>query len=162
MAQNKSGRSHHYRTVLRWTGNSGQGTASYQSYTRNHVVDAIDRPSLQLASDPAFRGDTDRWNPELLLLAAASSCHQLWYLHCCAVGGVTVTAYRDAAEAVMVEEADGGGQFSDIVLRPEVTIAAGSDPDTARRLHHDANEKCFIARSLKVIIRHEPTIIVAT
>lgn len=152
---------HHYRAGLRWTGNTGEGTRSYRGYTRDHDLTAEGRPVIAASSDPAFRGDSARWNPELLLLASVSSCHQLWYLHFCAVSGVVVLAYTDEAEATMAEEASGAGQFSDILLRPVVTIAAGSDPEVARALHHKAGEYCFIARSLNIPVRHEPDIVVA-
>ncbi|MCF3946360.1 OsmC family protein [Acidiphilium sp. AL] len=154
-------KTHHYRTNLRWTGNTGQGTRSYRGYARDHEIAAAGKPAILASSDPAFRGDPARWNPEELLLASASACHQLWYLHLCAVAGVTVLAYEDAAEATMEEEPSGAGQFAGILLRPTVTIAADSNPETARALHHEANEHCFIARSLKTPIRHDPTIIVA-
>ena len=50
----------------------------------------IVKPPLLGSSDPAFRGDFSRYNPEELLVAALSSCHMLSYLHLCAVNGVRV------------------------------------------------------------------------
>lgn len=152
---------HHYRTTLRWTGNTGQGTRTYRGYSRDHTIAAAGKPAILASSDPAFHGDPARWNPEDLLLAAVSACHQLWYLHLCAAAGVTVLAYHDAAEATMAEEPSGAGQFTDILLRPRVTISPESDPATARALHRKAHEYCFIARSLNTPIRHDPDIIVA-
>ncbi|HQT83840.1 MAG: peroxiredoxin [Acidiphilium sp. 37-64-53] len=152
-------RAHQYRTRLRWTGNAGSGTSAYRAYGRDHAVGAAGRPDLLLSSDPAFRGDPARWNPELLLLAAISSCHQLWYLHLCAEAGVVVLNYQDDAEAILTEEASGAGQFTAVTLRPRVTIAAASDAAAALRLHHDANAMCFIARSLNLPVHHEPSIV---
>ena len=57
------------------------------------------KPDLPGSSDPAFRGDARRYNPEELLVAALASCHMLWYLHLCADAGVTVLAYRDEPSA---------------------------------------------------------------
>jgi len=148
-------KSHRYATTLTWTGNTGEGTASYRSYERAYEVAADGKPVLFGSSDPGFRGDPARWNPEELLLASISSCHQLWYLHLCAVNGVVVVAYRDAATAVMVEDETGGGRFESATLRPHVTIAAG-DPEKAKALHHEANAKCFVANSLKCDIATEP------
>ena len=154
-------KTHYYRTNLRWTGNTGQGTQTYRGYSRDHDITADAKPTILASSDPAFRGDSSRWNPELLLLASVSACHQLWYLHLCAEASVIVLAYEDDAEGVMAEEPSGAGQFTEILLRPRVTIAPGSDPETARALHHKAHAHCFIARSLKTPIRHEPAIMVA-
>jgi organic hydroperoxide reductase OsmC/OhrA len=70
-------KSHRYATTLTWTGNTGEGTASYRSYERAYEVAAEGKPALLGSSDPSFRGDPARWNPEELLLASISSCHQL-------------------------------------------------------------------------------------
>ena len=71
---------------------------------------------------------------------------------------VTVTAYRDQASGEMAEHADGSGEFTRVVLRPEVTIAAGSDPDKALELHHEAARFCFVARSMNFPVDHEPRV----
>ena len=152
------GRLHAYAITTTWTGDRGEGTTGYRAYGRDHDLDADGSPTLAASSDPAFRGDADRWNPELLLVAALSDCHLLAYLHLCAVNGVVVTAYRDGATAVMVEDETGGGRFESVTLRPHVTIAAGSDPDKAVALHHEANAKCFVANSLNFPVGHEATI----
>ena len=74
-------RRHTYETRSVWTGDRGQGTADYRAYDRTHDTTSPGRPAIAGSSDPAFRGDDDRWNPELLLVAALSQCHMLSYLH---------------------------------------------------------------------------------
>lgn len=150
--------SHHYAATICWTGNLGEGTSSYRSFTRDYDIIVDGRPTLAGSSDPAFRGDASRHNPEDLLLASISACHMLWYLHLCAVSGIVVTAYEDAAVGEMAMNADGSGQFTSATLRPKVTIATGEHA-LAMALHHDANQKCFIARSLNFPVHHEPEII---
>lgn len=151
---------HSYETVVRWTGNRGRGTSGYRDYDRCNEIAAGDRPVIAGSSDPAFRGDPARWNPEQLLVAALSQCHLLWYLHLAAVAGVVVTGYVDRASATMVEERDGAGQFTEAVLRPAVTVADAAMVERAQRLHADASAKCFIARSVNFPVRHEPTVTV--
>ncbi|MCE7027034.1 OsmC family protein [Jiella avicenniae] len=150
---------HHYAIRLEWTGNRGEGTAHYRTYTRDHVITSAGKPTIAGSADPAFRGDPARWNPEEMLLASLSACHQLWYLHLCAVAGVVVTAYEDAAEGEMLEAKDGGGEFVRAVLRPKVTIAGTSDPEKAMALHHEAHAKCFIARSVRFPVECEARIV---
>lgn len=153
-----SAKEHNYQVQLVWTGNRGKGTSSYAAYDRSHELRAAGKPALPGSSDPHFRGDPARWNPEELLVASLSACHQLWYLHLCAVAGVVVTAYEDSAEGMMTEESDGGGRFVSVTLRPRVTIAQGSDADEAGRLHRAAAEKCFITRSVNFPVTHEPIV----
>jgi organic hydroperoxide reductase OsmC/OhrA len=102
-------REHHYRTMVRWTGDAGSGTSGYTAYRRDHVIDAPAKPAILGSSDPAFRGDASRWNPEELLVAALSACHQLWYLHLCSDAGIIVRGYEDRAEGLMLEDAEGQG-----------------------------------------------------
>lgn len=154
-------RQHIYETVTRWTGNRGEGTANYRAYDRAYETLADGRPAITGSSDPAFRGDAGRWNPELLLVAALSQCHLLWFLHRCAVSDVVVVDYEDDASGVMVETEDGGGAFSEVVLRPHVTVASAAMAERAEALHAEASALCFIAGSMNFPVRHEPTTTVA-
>jgi organic hydroperoxide reductase OsmC/OhrA len=153
-----SGHEHRYTVALKWTGNTGTGTSSYRGYERAHELSVEGKPPIPGSSDPAFRGDPKRWNPEELLVASLAACHKLWYLHLCATAGVVVTDYVDAAEGRMAEGEDGGGRFTQVVLRPRVTLAAGSDREKAQALHHEAHAKCFIANSVNFPVTHEPTV----
>jgi organic hydroperoxide reductase OsmC/OhrA len=151
---------HSYEVSLEWQGNRGTGTSDYRSYGREHRISADGKPAIDGSADRAFRGSTDRWNPEELLLAALSQCHLLSYLHVAATHGVIVTAYTDAATGVMEQTANGGGHFVSATLRPVVTIQGGGDRDAlavlAQSLHAEASEKCFIAASVNFPVHHEP------
>ena len=154
-------RLHRYRATVAWTGNLGTGTSGYKAYARDHEARAEGKAPIAGSSDPLFRGDAARWNPEELLIASLAACHQLWYLHLCSDAGVVVTAYEDHAEGVMAEEAGGEGQFESVTLRPRVTLASGADAELARRLHEPAHAKCFIARSVNFPVACEPQIVVS-
>ena len=149
---------HHYESTVRWTGNKGTGTSAYRAYSRDHEIVSSGKPAILASSDPAFNGDATRYNPEVLLVAALSTCHMLWYLHLCAVNKVVVLDYEDRASGTMEETEDGGGRFVEVTLRPEITVTAESDIETAKRLHHDAHEKCFIANSMNFPVGCEPVI----
>ena len=149
---------HHYTTQLRWTGNRGEGTSNYRAYDRDHVLSATGKPEIPGSSDPSFRGNPQRYNPEELLVASLSSCHMLWYLHLCAVNGVVVVDYEDSASGVMQETSDGGGHFTVVVLRPVITVTDAGMTAKAQALHHEANKLCFIANSVRFPVRHEPVV----
>lgn len=149
-------REHAYRVTVQWTGNNGTGTSGYRAYSRDHAIQAGRKPVIPGSSDPAYLGDETRWNPEDLLVASASACHKLWYLHLCADAGIVVLAYVDEAEGTMVEEEK--GYFTRIVLRPQVKVRAGDDVELATRLHHAAHDKCFIANSLNFPVLCEPSV----
>ncbi|WMY10407.1 OsmC family protein [Paraburkholderia phenoliruptrix] len=148
---------HNYKVSVQWTGNRGSGTSGYRDYGRDHVIASGSKPAIPGSSDAAFLGDASRWNPEDLLVASASACHKLWYLHLCSDAGIVVVDYRDDAEGTMLDSPQ-QGRFSQIVLRPRVVVQAGADVETARRLHHAAHEKCYIANSVNFPILCEPVI----
>lgn len=149
-------KAHHYKVNITWTGNRGKGTASYTSYERAHIITAGNKPVIPGSSDPAFRGDTSRYNPEELLVASLSSCHMLWFLHLCSVAGVQVVEYVDDATGVMEETADGGGRFTEVTLFPIITVANEGMVAVADALHEKANALCFIANSCNFPVHHKP------
>ena len=152
---------HTYEIQVEWTGNNGEGTKTYKSYRRDHIIVAAGKPVIAGSSDPAFRGDPARYNPEELLVASLSSCHMLWYLHLCSINQITVVDYRDAAQGVMQETEDGSGSFEHVTLKPRVTIALGNDKEKAAALHHEAHQLCFISRSVNFSVEVSPEIVLA-
>ncbi|MFY9740181.1 MAG: OsmC family protein [Candidatus Cybelea sp.] len=149
-------KTHRYETCVGWAAD-GRGTESYRSYSRNFTITGDGKADIAGSSDPAFRGDATRYNPEELLVASLSSCHMLWYLHLCSVSGITVLDYRDDATGTM-QEGEGSGQFVRAELRPKITIARGGDCARAFALHEEAHRLCFIARSVNFPVEVEAEI----
>jgi organic hydroperoxide reductase OsmC/OhrA len=154
-----AGKVHSYPIRMRWTGNTGRGTADYRAYERAHEYVVDGKPVIPGSSDPAFRGDRTRYNPEELLVMALSSCHMLWYLHFCADQKIVVVDYVDDAIGTMVEDAERGGFFTEVILRPSVTLANGSDAALAQSLHERAHHFCFVANSVNFPVRCEGMIV---
>ncbi|GAA4349688.1 OsmC family protein [Microbacterium rhizosphaerae] len=152
---------HRYTVTSVWTGDRGTGTSGYRDYDRSVTLSIHGKPDLPASSDKPFRGDPARWNPEDMLLAALSECHLLSYLHACVQAGVIVRGYTDKAIGIMFEDGQGGGRFTEVILRPHVIIAEESMKDAAMRAHHQAHEWCFIASSVNFPVRVEPTVRVA-
>jgi organic hydroperoxide reductase OsmC/OhrA len=148
---------HSYKATIKWTGNKGTGTDSYSSYERSHEIIIENKMDILGSSDPAFRGDKTKHNPEELLLSSLSSCHMLWYLHLCAEEGIVVTDYIDTATGTMVETSNGGGKFIEVTLNPSVIVTDEQMVVKANALHKKANELCFIANSVNFPVKHHPT-----
>jgi organic hydroperoxide reductase OsmC/OhrA len=149
---------HAYEVRMQWTGNDGQGTRTYKGYRRDHIIVSEGKPEIPGSSDPSFRGDPSRYNPEELLVASLSACHMLWYLHLCALSRIIVVEYRDAPSGIMRENDDGSGQFERVTLKPVIKISAGDDRAKAFSLHHEAHRLCFVARSVNFPVQVEPQI----
>ena len=144
--------SHAFAGRLVWRAGA-EGTAR-----GNHRVEFADRPALEVSSAPQYRGDASKLNPEELLTASLASCQFLTYLALAGRAGVTVLAYEDApvGTLAMVEKKM---RMAEIVLRPRITIDAGSDLEAARALVERAHEGCFIGSSLACPVRIEPEIV---
>ncbi|HEX8125446.1 MAG TPA: OsmC family protein [Allosphingosinicella sp.] len=92
-------------------------------------------------------------DPEEALVASASACHMLWFLHLARDAGLDVASYRDEARGTLGKDDRGKMAMTRIVLRPEIEFA-GEAPgaDALAKLHHEAHERCFIANSLRTEI----------
>ncbi len=151
---------HQFSAKLTWTGAAKGSTNSYESYSRDHVVEVPGKPPLPGSADKVFRGDSTRHNPEDLLVMSLSACHLLTYLAEAARAGVHVVAYSDEASGTM-QMHEGRMRFTDVSLRPQVVIAAGGDPAVAMRLHEKAHEHCFIANSVNFPVSCDARVSVA-
>ena len=152
------GKDHSYHVNVRWTGNTGEGTATYRGYLRDHEITVTNKQTIAGSADPKFRGDDTRYNPEDLLVAALSACHMLSYLHLCSSNGIVVVGYEDQAVGAMSETDDGGGHFTSVTLHPAVRIKEGGKTDLALELHEKAHELCFIAKSVNFPVLCEASI----
>jgi organic hydroperoxide reductase OsmC/OhrA len=152
---------HTFELGLQWTGNTGTGTSSYRAYSRNHELRAPGKPVLSGSADRVFRGEAERWNPEELLIASLSACHLLSYLHAAAVAGVVVIDYTDEPRGELAMDAEGGGSFREVLLRPTVVVAEPGMIEVAEGLHEVAHAKCFIASSVNFPVRHAASVIAA-
>jgi organic hydroperoxide reductase OsmC/OhrA len=149
---------HRYRVTASWTGSTGAG---YQEYGRTHEVTVTSSGErLALSADPAFCGDPALANPEILLVAAASSCQLLSFLAVAARSRVDVVAYEDDAEAMMPED-DRPVRITEINLRPRITVCSPVTETRVLHLVEVALRECYIANSLtsKISVAPEITIV---
>ena len=140
-----------HRATIEWR---LEGDFAVNRYGRAHVwrfdggaeVPASASPQVV----PAPFSDPAGVDPEEALVASASSCHMLWFLHLAREAGAAVESYRDEAVGTLGRGEDGRIAFTQIRLRPRI-VFAGEAPgaDALERLHEAAHERCFIASSLR-------------
>jgi organic hydroperoxide reductase OsmC/OhrA len=150
-------RPHRYSITNRWTGNLGTGTSSYTAYSRAHELSAPGKLGpIPGSSDPAYRGDPARYNPEELLVGALSACHMLWVLHLCADAGIVIVDYLDHPEGETVDD-----RFTSVTLRPRMNITDAARRDDAAAIHARVHEVCCLARSVNFPVHCEPEITIS-
>ena len=123
-----------HRAEIAWKGGKGD--------LRAHTVRAGGQ-RIEGSCSPEWGGDDSKADPEALFVAALSGCHMLWFLDLARRERLRVTSYEDHAEGTM-----DGTRFTHVALRPLVEFERPVDPETLRRLHDGAHERCFIANSV--------------
>ncbi len=136
---------HHYDVQL-----SG-GPAGYARLSTPGV------PDLRTAAPSDYDGPGDAWSPEHLLLAAVQTCFLLTLRAVARASNVQFVALEvDAAGTV--DRQGGVTRFTEIVLRPRLTVPAGTDRERAVRALEKSEKACLVSASLSTPIRLEPEI----
>jgi len=149
-----------YEATIAWE--RGEQAFTDNRYSRAHDWrfdgGAVVRGSSAPQSVPVPMSDPAAVDPEEAVVAAASSCHMLFFLAFAAKQRFVVDSYVDHAVATMDRRADGRTAIVRIVLRPRVAFSGDLRPtaEELAALHHDAHEHCYIANSLNGEIVVEP------
>lgn len=102
-------------------------------------------------SVPVPMSDPAGVDPEEALVAAASSCHMLFFLSIAAQHGFVVDSYIDGAVGFLDKDAAGRMAMTRIELRPRIVFGGERQPSQGelQEIHHLAHERCYVANSLK-------------
>jgi peroxiredoxin-like protein len=105
-------------------------------------------PSISFSAPPEFLGEPGRWTPEHFLVAAVASCFVSTFSGIAEKSRFEFVSFHLDAEGALGNE-DGIWHFTEIKLRPVVTILKEEDRDRVIRLLEKAEKSCLIARSLQ-------------
>jgi peroxiredoxin-like protein len=139
---------HHYE--VRLSGESeGYAKASAQGL-----------PDLSCAAPTDFDGPGDAWSPEHMLLSSVSACFLLTLRTVAKLSKFQFKGLEMAAEGTL-DRKDGAMRFTDILLRPRLTVASGTDRAQALRMMEKAEKACLISASLSTPVRLQAEVIEA-
>jgi peroxiredoxin-like protein len=129
---------HKYRVVAWWS--SGRTGLAKSNSAPN---------AIHFTAPPEFGGLEGRWTPEDLLLSAVASCYTTTF-H--ALADYSKLEYADLEVQVdgMIGKTDSGYSFSEIVIRPTLTICGEEEQTRAFRLLQKAKTACLVSRALSV------------
>jgi peroxiredoxin-like protein len=114
-------------------------------------------PDLRTAPPLDFDGPGDAWSPEQLLLAAVQACFLLTFRAVAAASRIEFASLAVEGEGI-VDRQDGRTRFTEIILRPRLTLPAGADWVRVQRALEKAERTCLVSASLDTPIRLEPEI----
>lgn len=128
------------------------GPSGYARLSTNGV------PELRTAAPADYDGPGDAWSPEHLLLASVQTCFLLTLRSIARLSKLEFTNLTLDASGV-VNRQDGVTRFVEIVLRPRLTVASGTDHARALHILEKSEKTCLVAASLSTPVRLEPEIL---
>jgi peroxiredoxin-like protein len=134
---------HQFQVSAWWT--SGRAGLAKSSSSPN---------AIHFTSPQAFGGLEGRWTPEELLLCAVASCYTTTFR---ALAEASKFEYEDLGVEVegAIEKVESGYAFTEIIIRPKVTVADDYCQARAHRLLEKAKELCLVSRALSIAQRFE-------
>jgi len=130
------GKVYTYHTSVKWT------------EQRKGVISCAGKPDIQVATPPEFKGHEGIWSPEDLFVASANICVMMTFLAVAERAGLAFRSYESSAEG-RLELVDGKFQFTEIILKPVITLPPGGDAAKAKELIEKAEANCLISNSMK-------------
>lgn len=135
-----------YHTSVKWT------------EQRKGIITCSGKPDVQVATPPEFKGHDGIWSPEDLFVASANICLMTTFLAVAERAGLAFASYESAAEG-RLELVDGKFQFTEITLKPTITLKAGADAAKAKELIEKAEANCLISNSMKTKVHLDAAIV---
>ena len=150
----------HYTAEVLWQ----RGAQDFldNRYSRRHLLRFDGGAEVPGSSSPQVvplpLSDAAAVDPEEAFVAALASCHMLWFLSIAARQGFRVDRYFDAAVGTMDRNAEGKMAMTQVTLRPEARFSGPARPtrEQIEQMHLQAHEECFIANSVRTVVRCEP------
>ena len=137
---------HTYRVVAWWS--SGRTGLAKTDSAPN---------AIHFTAPPEFGGLEGRWTPESLLLCAIAGCYTTTFR---AIAEYSKFEYADLEVQVegAIKKVESGYAFTQIVIRPNLSITNEAEHPRALKLMQKAKGLCLVARALSVEQVFEPRV----
>ncbi len=114
-------------------------------------------PELRTAPPEDYDGPGDAWSPEHLLLASVQACFLFTLRAIARLSRLEFTALELDASGT-VNRQNGVTRFTEIVLRPRLSVAPGTDRERALHVLEKSEKTCLVSASISTHIRLEAEI----
>lgn len=141
---------HTYRVAAWWT--SGRTGLAKSDSAPN---------AIHFTAPTGFGGLEGRWTPEELLLASVAGCFTTTLWTIARNARFYFIDLRVEASGTVCK-AESGYSFSDIVIRPHLSIASSKERERALDVLKRAEELCLVSGALATPLKFEPRVEVAT
>jgi organic hydroperoxide reductase OsmC/OhrA len=144
----KASKSFRYRAKTNW------------SSARRGLLSAAEKPTIVVGSPPEFKGEPNIWAPEELLVGSVNTCMMLTFLTLAQTRGLAPTKYESEAEGLL-EEFDGKYSFTEMTVRPLITVKGEAELAPTREIIESAEAHCFMSNSVKAKVKVVAEVVVA-
>jgi peroxiredoxin-like protein len=127
---------------------------------RECTICAPGKQEIQLSSPPEFKGRAGVWTPEDMFVASVNVCTLMTFLAYAKHKNLALASYESSVEGVL-EYSNGKYRFTEITLRPHVTVNAQEEVERARAILLDAHNNCLISNSIVAQVKILPDFRVA-
>ena len=134
-----------YKTDLKWLGE------------KKGVLSSLDKPDIEIATPPEFKGHPGIWTPEDLFVSSVNSCIMTTFLYYAEKEGIEFLSYESQAEGVL-EMTDGRLVFSEIRIKPQISVQSPGDVEKIKSLINLSEKTCLISNSIKSRVEVIPEI----
>ena len=125
-----------YRTSVSWT------------EEKKGILCSAGKPVIEVATPPEFKGHEGMWTPEELFVASVNICIKTTFLYYAQRDEFEFVSYESEAEGVL-ERVEDKFMFSEIKIKPKITVALKDQIKKAKELIKLAEENCLISNSIK-------------
>jgi peroxiredoxin-like protein len=138
---------YYYATEIEW------------SSERAGILQGPNLPVIVFGAPPEFKGREGQWAPEHLFVSAVNACFMLTFLAVAENSSLPLAGFSSTATGKLEKVQGGGYQFTEIVVKPRVIVAAAKDVERVPRILGKAKDNCFIANSIKSSVKVEAEIL---
>ena len=144
-----------YETSVSWTGG------------HDGRVRMGNGPEMDFSAPPQSQGRAGVLTPEDAFVAAVNTCVMLMFIWAAERFRLNLASYECRAEGTKLIELDKTEIFTNVVLKPRITVRAGTQPVAAvekrvRRALESAQKYSLVANSVKSDVVIEPEILLET
>jgi peroxiredoxin-like protein len=133
-------------------------TTGYWVLAKRGIVSADMVPqSIEFSTPPEFGGETEMWSPETFFLAAVASCFISTFRAIAEHSKFDIVALDVTVDGKIGKE-HGGFRFTEVTVRPVLTVATDEERDKGLKLLLKSEAACLVSRSLNARVSIEPTV----
>jgi len=134
-----------YKNSVKWEGE------------RKGRLFCADKPDIQIAPPPEFKGYPGIWTPEDLFIATVNSCIMTTFLYYAEREGLKFLSYESQVQGVL-ERVGREFMFSTIKIMPKILIEKDCDVHRIKEVIKLSEKYCFISNSIKSKVEITPEI----